>query len=369
MKTLTRRDFLRTTVAAGLATLPAIGAASATGAGRPRIRIGQIGTAHAHAAGKMGALRASEDFEVVGIAEPDARRRAAVENTPTYAGLSWMPEEQLLDAPGLQVVAVETEVKELLSTGARCIAAGKHLHLDKPAGESLPAFRHLLAEAAQRKLTVQMGYMFRYNPAFQLCLQLVRDGWLGEVFSIDTVMSKVLGAAERAELLPYRGGAIFELGGHVIDAVVQILGRPAKVTPHNRSSSPLGDGFADNQLAVLEYPRATATVRSAIVEIEGGTRRQFVVCGTRGTFEIRPLEPPQARLALDAPRGEYRKGYQEVKLTRTGGRYDGDFADLAKVIRGEKTFGFSPEHDLAVQETLLLASGLPVETQSRPDQQ
>jgi hypothetical protein len=50
-----------------------------------------------------------------------------------------------------------------------------------------------------------------------------------------------------------------------------------------------------------------------------------------------------------------------VKLPKPAGRYDGDFADLAKVIRGEKAFAFPPAHDLAVQETILRASGLPVE--------
>jgi predicted dehydrogenase len=358
-----RRDFLRRSGAAGLAAAGAslLRAAEGQPARPARIRIGQIGTAHAHAAGKMDTMRASEDFEVVGIVEPDAERRAAAGKTRTYSGLRWMTEEELLNTAGLQAVAVETAVKDLVPTGARCIAAGKHIHLDKPAGESLSAFKRLLDDASNRKLTVQMGYMLRYNPAFQLCFQLVRDGWLGDVFSIDASMSKALGAAERRKLLPYRGGAMFELGCHVIDAVVHVMGRPVKVTAHNRSSSSIGDGFADNQLAVLEYPKATVTVRSALVEIEGGARRQFVVCGTKGTFDIRPIEHPEARLALDAPRGEYRKGYQTISFPRKGGRYDGDFADLARVIRGEKASGFTPAHDLAVHETVLLASGMPAE--------
>ena len=121
-----------------------------------------------------------------------------------------------------------------------------------------------------------------------------------------------------------------------------------------------GDGFADNQLAVLEYPKATVTVRSALTEVEGGVRRQFVVVGTKGTFDIRPLEPPSARLALDTARGEWKRGYQDVTFPRPAGRYDGDFADLARVIRGEKALAFTPEHDLAVQETVLLASGMPL---------
>lgn len=362
MNSFSRRAFL---AAAGAATVGAVSPRQRTGAAdaaeKPaRIRIGQIGTAHGHAEGKMEAMRASPDFDVAGVVEPDPARRTAAEKSKAYQGIPWLTEEQLLNVEGLQAVAIETEIKDLLSTGARCIAAGKHIHLDKPAGESLSEFRALLDNAARQKLTVQMGYMFRYHPAFQLCFQLVRDGFLGDVFSIDTAMSKAVEMDERRRGTPYRGGSMFELGGHIIDAVVTVLGKPTRVTPYNRSASPLRDGFPDNQLAVLEYPGATAAVRSAMVEIGGGSRRQFVVCGTVGTFDIHPLEPAHARLALAAPSGEYRAGYQDVSLPPVHGRYEGDFADLARVIRCEKDFGFSAAHDLAVQETLLLASGLPI---------
>lgn len=358
MNVFTRRRFLQATAATGLALASEVRAQ--TSAGRPpKIRIGQIGTGHAHAAGKMDTMRASEEYEVVGIVEPDPERRARAEQTKTYGGLTWMTEEQLLNAPGLQAVAIETEVKELVATGARCIAAGKHIHLDKPGGESLPAFKALLDDATRRKLVVQMGYMFRYNPAFVACFQLLKEGALGEVFSIDAAMSKLLPDGERKRLLGYPGGSMFELGCHVIDAVVYALGRPQKVTAHRRSVSAANDGWSDNDLAVFDYPKTTVTVRSAMVEVDGGARRSFMVRGTKGTFEIQPLEPPTARLTLLEAHGAYKKGKQDLKF-QMGGRYDGDFADLAKVIRGEKPFTFTPEHDFAVQETLLLSSGLPV---------
>jgi predicted dehydrogenase len=355
-----RREFLQTSglaFASFAATSLAVNAQNA----KPRIRIGQIGTAHAHAGGKMETMRASSDFEVVGIAEPDEGRRAALATSKTYAGVPVMTEEELLNAPGVQAVAVETEVKDLVLTAARCIAAGKHIHLDKPAGESLPALRRLLDDATARKLTVQMGYMLRYNPAFELCRKLIREDALGEVFSIEAAMGKLQGDAERRALAPYRGGAMFELGCHVIDSVVAILGRPEKVTPHTRSSSPLKDGFPDNQTAVLEYPSAIVTVRSVLVEWDGGARRQFVVCGTKGTMDIRPIEHPEARLTLSAAHSEYKAGKQTLTFPKGRGRYDGDFEDLAKVIRGEKVPTFTPTHDLAVHETILRASGLPVD--------
>ncbi|UCF14412.1 MAG: hypothetical protein JSW59_13445, partial [Phycisphaerales bacterium] len=56
-----------------------------------KIKVGQIGTAHAHAAGKMAALRKLSDYyEVVGITEPDPERRTRLENHSAYRGLKWV---------------------------------------------------------------------------------------------------------------------------------------------------------------------------------------------------------------------------------------------------------------------------------------
>ena len=126
---------------------------------------------------------------------------------------------------------------------------------------------------------VQMGYMYRYNPAFVLLRQFLRDGWLGEIFEVHTVMSKVVSDADRRNLAQYPGGIMFELGCHVIDQVVQVLGTPDRVQSYARHSAvELNDALVDNMLAVCEYPRALATVKSSAQEFDGGARRHFVAC-------------------------------------------------------------------------------------------
>jgi predicted dehydrogenase len=324
-----------------------------------RIKVGQIGVGHAHAT-KLGVYRKSPDYEVVGLVEPDERLRARAGAHPAFRDLPLMPEEQLLNVPGLEVVMVETRVRDLLDTAERCIAAGKHVHLDKPAGESLPQYRRLLDAAAKRDLLVQMGYMFRYSPAVVLMRQFLAAGWLGDVFEVHTAMSKVVPDAQRRELAEYPGGIMFELGCHVIDLVVGVLGKPEKVHAFPRHSGPQADGLADNMLAVLEYPKATATVRSSALEVDGGSRRHITVCGTRGTFHIQPLDAPNVIYTLDQDRGEYRQGRHEVKFGNYE-RYVGDAADMARILRGEKACDFPYSHDLTVQETVLRASGLGVD--------
>ena len=68
-----------------------------------------------------------------------------------------MTREELFNVPGLQAVGVETEVKDLLNTAEACVNAGFHIHLDKPAGESLPQFKRILDQAARKHLARANG--------------------------------------------------------------------------------------------------------------------------------------------------------------------------------------------------------------------
>jgi len=204
---------------------------------------------------------------------------------------------------------------------------------------------------------VQMGYMFRYNPAVVLLRDFLKRGWLGEVFEVHAVMSKVVPAEERKRLAKFRGGIMFELGCHVLDLVIGIMGTPKDVTAFPLHSAKADDGLLDNMLAVLSYPKATASVRASALEVEGGDRRHLVVCGTEGTFHIQPLDNPAARVSLSQARGEYKKGTQDIKFPKYA-RYVDDAADMAKAIRSEKPFEFSYEHDYTVQETLLKSCGV-----------
>lgn len=357
-----RRRFLKSAVAAPVAAGPLWGAVlpgAFAGTARQPIRTAQIGTRHAHAS-KLAVFRKSADFEVVGVCEPDAAARKAAEQDPTYRDLPWLTQDQLLNLPGLQLVLVETEVRGLLDAAEACVQAGKHVHLDKPAGESLPQYRRILAEADRQQLLVQMGYMYRYNPGVVLLREFLRDGWLGDLFEVHAVMSKMVDPATRRQLATYKGGIFFELACHVTDLVLGVLGPPAEVHPFPQQVVAGADQLLDNMLSVLRYPKALATVKSSAQEVEGFTRRHLVVCGTRGTFEIEPLDDPQVRLALAEPRGKYRAGVQTIALPKYT-RYVDDAADIARVIRGESPPLFRSAHDLAVQETVLRSCALPVD--------
>jgi len=366
MPHLSRRDFAKNSVGSltpwlASSILASPWSRTASGQSFTKIRVGQIGTKHGHASGKFEAVKKlNEHFELVGVVEEDPAQRQRLQGKPPFADCNWMTVEQLLNQPDLQLVLVETEIDRLLDVAEKCLSAGMHIHLDKPAGASMKHFRRVAKIATDKKRILQMGYMFRGNPAFQFLYQAVHAGWLGEIFEIHGVMSKKLTTSERAELARYKGGAMFELGCHLIDAVVHLLGKPQAVLPVHRNTHPELDQLNDNCLAVFAYPKATATIRSSLVEIEGNHRRQFVVCGTRGTVAIEPLEPPRLTLTLDRHQGIFRQGTQAIELPAMSGRYDAEFLSLASAIRStgrdERATETSLEHDLVVQECVLQAS-------------
>src|SRR5438128_37149 len=232
-----------------------------------KIRIGLLGAGHGHAGGKLHVLRASSEFEIVGVAEGNPEVRERRQRAESFAGARWVSEEELLADRSVAAIAVEGRVQDNLGLARRALEAGKHIHLDKPAGASLPEFRAVLDLARRQNLRLQMGYQFRYNGGFAFVREAMRRGWIGEVFSIHGSISSSIAPAGRKELAAFPGGMMFDLGCHLIDALIGLLGRPRTITSFIRHDSSSEDALADNTVAVFQFERAIAVLESAAMEV------------------------------------------------------------------------------------------------------
>jgi len=331
-----------------------------------RVRIGQIGICHEHAAVKMKSLRAMpEVYEVVGVVDDRNSLAAKFPNADMspYEGLTWMTEEELFATPGLQAVAVETPNLDLVPTAMRCMARGLAMHIDKPGGDDLGLFRKLLDGCKARHLPLQMGYMLRNNPALQFCRNAVHNGWLGEVFEAQANMSHDYGGDVYQEYLAaLKGGIMFNLGCHLVDVIVAMLDRPDRVTPFLRSAPGSPGNCMNNCLAVLEYPHAHVILHACSREVDGLDRRRFKLSGTRGTVELCPLERFDGktltmRLTLSEDNDEYTAGTHAIDFGVQHDRYRAQLLELARIINGEIENPYTYEHDYLVQEVVLAASG------------
>lgn len=321
-----------------------------------KIRCALLGIDHSHSLDVFKVLKQSPDYEVAGICEPDDAIRQVYAAAPELDGVAWLPVADVLNDAAIEMIAVESGVTRLLEFGQMVISAGKHLHLDKPPGTSLAAFQTLLEDADRNRLMVQMGYMFRYNPGFDFIRKAVAEEWLGRIYLVQASMPTGISAEKRLRNAHHRGGMMLELGCHLIDIIVLLLGTPGKVTPILRHDSEIGDPLSDNCVAVLEYEHAMATVDTSAMEIDAFPTRRFKICGARGKIILEPIEPPSARIWLSEPHGEFPRGMTAVPLENRE-RHIADFAELARAIRGEIAFPYTSAHDLAVQQTVLRACG------------
>ena len=323
----------------------------------------QYGTKHGHAMGKLDAMLASPRVEVTGVYEPDQERRSQLAaEMAARGGVRWYGDEaDLLSDTSVVAVAAEGRNDESLPQVERLVDAGKHVWYDKPAGEDWPRWQAVVAAAERRELLIQMGYMFRYHAGFQQIHAWARSGLLGELFAVRAHMSTWIDEAQRVTIGRHRGGIFFDLGGHMLDQVVWLLGRPERVTSFLRQDgAALGaapHSLSDNTVVVLEYEHAQAIVDIAAMESPPAARR-FEVYGTEGSAIIEPFEPePSLRLCLGSdPSGA---GAQHVPLAPQPRQvqYERELQAFLDTIDGKQAADRPVAHELLVQETLLRATG------------
>lgn len=319
------------------------------------IKLGQIGIGHNHGASKMLAARKfPELFEIVGYAEESEEWVAKRGTLPAYEGLPRLSVEEVLARS--DAILVETEVQELTKTAQLCVDAGKHIHMDKPASGTLEEFKHLLDTAREKNLVVQMGYMYRYNPAVQKCLALIDEGKLGQISFINAEMSAYDPPEYKKWLSQFPGAGMYIFGSHLLDLVIRILGEPEKITSFAKHTGLDGVDLPDLTCAILEYPKALARITNSSVEVNGYGRRQFVVCGSKGTVNIVPIERPTRMMYSDLEMGAcWHNDVQtqlEVENLPASDRYREMMECFHGYITGEKQNIYTYEHDFMVQKVL-----------------
>jgi predicted dehydrogenase len=329
-------------------------------AGR-RIRTGLLVTHHGHLDGKLQVMLRSPDYEVVSACEPDEAIRRRRQSQAGFRDLKWVSEEELLADKSIELILVETLAPaDAVPYGKKAIAAGKHLHLEKPPGNRMAPFRELVEEARRRRLLLQTGYMWRFHEGIRACIEAARQGWLGHVYMLRGTINTDLTPQAREPLTLYRGGMMFELGCHLIDRVVDLWGRPKAIRSFLRHDTPSNDTLADNTLAVLEYDKAMALVISSTGMPGHTEHRSFELIGTEGTMMVQPVEPGNTlRACFRKACGPYKAGWQEVKFPDQP-RYAGDMKELARALKSGQPLQYSYDFELLVHETMLRAAGEPV---------
>ncbi len=329
-----------------------------------KIKIAQIGTGHDHALPTYKAvMKLGDMFEMVGVAEPNPDRSVYPDVPKVYTV------EQLLDMEDLDAVLIECEEENATKYAQMFADRGKAIHLDKPGSQDKVAFERLINTLKKYSIPFQMGYMYRYNPMIKRCIQEAKSGRLGEIFSIEGQMSVCHNIEKRRWLGKYKGGMMYFLGCHLIDIILQIQGTPENIIVLNKCTDE-GQlmGAEDYGFAVFEYKNGTSFVKTSASEVNGFGRRQIVVCGAKGSYEIRPIEDAieggdeyrtvSAKIAREDEISNIWLDCGKTERIDKFPRYDTMMSDFAAYIRGEKVNPYSYDYELELFNTILKCCGM-----------
>ena len=333
-----------------------------------KIRIAQIGiNQHSHSTELFYSLKMLSDvFEIVGYTLVEDEREVCADKLDCFEGYPELTLDEILTDKTIEAVAVETDEIHLTKYAIMAAEAGKHIHMEKPGSQNASDFERLIEIVRRNGKTFHIGYMYRYNPLISDAIARVRAGEFGSIFSVEAHMSRCDALSTREWFGSFKGGMMFFLGCHLIDLVMQIQGAPANVIPLSASSGLDGVNTEDIGFAVLKYPNGVSVVRASGTEIGGFNRRELVICGSKGTLVVRPLEvlvPDEIRHMVYTEQTEYRlyegrKAKAEFSRSPAFQRYEAMLNTFASIVRGEQENPNTLDYELELYRVILKCCGV-----------
>lgn len=336
-----------------------------------KIKVAQIGAGHDHASAAITAMKLMpEIFDIAGFCVVPGDEELYEKSVKAYEGVKKMTVEEIFEIPDLDAVVIETEDRRLTEYAQMAADRGLHIQMDKPGSASDEDFDKLIDTVKKNKTVFHTGYMYRYNPAVLKLKEDIKNGKLGEIYSVEAHMDCYHPAEKRRWLGNYPGGMMYFLGCHLVDLIYGICGVPEEIIPLNTAIGADGVEAEDLGMAVFKYKNGVSFAKTSALESTGFFRRQLVVCGTNGTVEIKPLElhaskegvfaaqTTNVRYAYDADEKKYGWGDKgEFYETEIYGRYDEMLKNFAAMVCGEVENPYDYEYERQLHKIILNACG------------
>jgi predicted dehydrogenase len=271
---------------------------------------GFIGKVHAYAYRTQGLFYdpAPVRPKLIGVctSRPETAAKAADVGEFTYGTTDFAA---LLDDDRIQIIDIASPNHVHHDQIIRAVAAGKHVYCDKPLTTSLASAREIAA-ALQARPHVKHGMTFhmRFIPAMMRARELVQEGFLGQVYHFHAAYYHA-GYTDPDRPLSWRlkaeagGGALSDLGSHVIDLVSYLLGDYGAVRANMETfikERPAAKGSAEMKpVEVDDYVALQARMQSgALGYIEAsrfatGTQdgMEFIIFGEKGALKFNMMDP------------------------------------------------------------------------------
>ena len=275
---------------------------------------------------------------LVTLVHPDAGRAADAAARYGFARSStaW---QDVIDDPEIQIVNIVTPNAFHKEVAIAAVRAGKHVWCEKPLALSADEAREMTEAAEAAGVSTLVGFTYLQNPGLALAKKLIDDGELGELvsftsfFSADTMIDPAVPFSWRTDRARAGGGALGDLGSHLVSIARYLVGPVARVSGLTRIVVPEradGEGVirtVDNDdlaISMLEFDNGViGTMQASRVATGRAFEVSFTLTGTKGVIRFSQQDSHKLEVSLDSD-GLDTHGFRTIEL----GPGHGDFGDL-----------------------------------------
>ena len=195
--------------------------------------------------------------DIDGVAADRARKQYGFERSTT----DW---RSLVADERVQIVSITTPNMMHREMALAAIAAGKHVHCEKPLAPNVEDARVMTEAAEAAGIRTQTGFNYIKNPILKLARDMIEQGELGEITGFRGIHAE---GFMSDPAIPYSwrldpaggGGAIADIGSHIIGMARYLLG-------------PISAVMADLDTMVKRRPVTLGSSEMHAVEVDDAAR-------------------------------------------------------------------------------------------------
>jgi predicted dehydrogenase len=259
---------------------------------------------------------------------------------------------EVLADPEVDVLYVATPHPQHHAVALGALRAGKALLVEKAFTATLAGAREVVELSRETGVFAMEAMWTRFQPAVVRLRELIADGAVGEVRSVqaDLGVQRDFDPADRLFAKDLGGGALLDLGVYVVSFAQMLLGDPDTVTATGSTFSTGVDaevslllGYADGRSAAL------------MTSLRNGLPGQARVFGTAGWIDVLPRFHHPQTIVLHRAGAEP----EEITLPQLGDGYAHELVEVTECVRaGRSESAVMPLADtIAVQQVLEDAAG------------
>lgn len=236
--------------------------------------------------------------------------------------------KQVTRAEDIDVVVIITPNDSHEEIAVDAFAHGKHVFCEKPLAQSAAAARRMSAAATRSGKVNIVNFVYRCWPAIQFARKLIDEDELGALrhfeghFFQDYANDASLPFAWRFDQARSGGGAIGDIGSHIADIAVALMGPIGRVAANSRTYFPQrtnGSGMArvtvdDMTTTLVEFDSgATGSIHASWAATGHKCDLSFTVIGTKGTLTFTWERNNELHLYTEKDKTD-RNGFRRIVL-------------------------------------------------------